>query len=185
MNTERWLEEALAQDVALRSKYVKGTLGVDSQYVNTYIVPYFLTFPNGYKHFQCKSIPEGPTGAHRLLSAQIARAKIEIPEEQWNTDISLAKSEYSVRKEAVPAYLLMRQKWVSRFQLQTPRLKDVERFIRRAGGEINERGPGDHKSVTLNGQPFHLNRAKRGDTIDLASAKALARAMGIKVHDLN
>jgi hypothetical protein len=185
MNSERWWEEALAQAVVLRSNYVKRTLEIDSHYVNSYMVPYFLTFPNGYRHFQCKRISGGVAGAHRLLSAQIARTEIDIPEETWNTDLSLAKSEYRIRKEAVPGYLLMRPESISRFQLQTPRLKDVVRYIRRQGGEVNENAPGDHKHATLNGQPFHLNYAKRDNTLDLASAKALARILGIKVRDLN
>jgi hypothetical protein len=33
-------------------------------------------------------------------------------------------------------------------------------------------------------QTIQINRAKHGDTIDLASAKALARALGIRVFDL-
>lgn len=79
----------------------------------------------------------------------------------------------------------MKQQSMSRFQLQTPRLKDVVRYIRRQGGEVNENAPGDHKRATLNGQPFHLNYAKSDNALDLASAKALARILGIKVRDLN
>ena len=72
---------------------------------------------------------------------------------------------------------------MSRFQLQTPRLKDVERYIRSVG-DIDEHAPGDHKRAKVNGQLVQLNRAKKGNTIDLASAKALARAMDIRVSDL-
>jgi len=185
MNSEKWLEEALAQAVVLKSAFVKKAHGIDSHYVKSYIVPYFLTFPEGYKHFQCKHISGGDAGAHRFLSAQIARTEIDIPEVAWNTDLSLAKNEYQERKEAVPGYLLMKQQSMSRFQLQTPRLKEVVRYIRRQGGEVNENAPGDHKRATLNGQPFHLNKAKRDNKLDLASAKDLARILGVKVRDLN
>lgn len=185
MNSPKWLEEALAQAVVLRSTYVRRTLGIDSHYVNSYLVPYFLTFPNGYRHFQCEDIPGGVAGAHRLLSAQIARAEIEIPKEAWNTDLSLAKSEYQGRKEDVPGYLLMQPESIGRFQLQTPRLKEVVRYIRHAGGEVNENAPGDHKRAMLNGKVFQLNYAKRDNTLDLASAKDLARILGVKVRDLN
>src|SRR5262249_34948799 len=64
-NTSQWMEEALAQAVVLRSRYVKGTLGIDARYVNSYIVPYFHTFPEGYKRFECLDIPGGVEGAHR------------------------------------------------------------------------------------------------------------------------
>jgi hypothetical protein len=183
--TDQWWEEALAQAVVLESKSVKRTLGIDAQYMKSHIVPYFRTFPEGYKRFECKGVSGGVDGAHRLLSAQIARAKIEISEEERNTDMSLAKREYSTRKDAVPGYLVFSPEAFSRFQLQTPRLKDVIRHIRRLGGEVDDHAPGDHKRAKLNGQRFQLNAAKRGDSIDLASAKDLAKVLGIKVGELN
>ena len=184
-NTDQWWEEALAQAVVLKSRFVKQTLGIDARYVKDYIVPYFRTFPEGYKQFECRNVPGGVDGAHRLLSAQIARAKIDISEQERNTDMSLAKSEYRTRKEAVPGYVVFRPEFVARFQLQTPRLKDVVRHIRRAGGEVDNDAPGDHRSARLNGRRFHLNRARRGDSIDLASAKDLAKALGVKLSELN
>jgi hypothetical protein len=99
--------------------------------------------------------------------------------------MSLAKSEYRTRKEAVPGYVVFRPEFVARFQLQTPRLKDVVRHIRRVGGEVDDRAPGDHKRVRLNGQSFHLNGDKRSDSIDLASAKEVAKALGVKLRELN
>ena len=184
MNTAEWWEEALAQAVVLKSTFVKRTFGIDTAYMKNYVVPYFRQFPEGYKRFECKSVPGGVAGAHRLLSAQIARTSIDIPESERNTDLSLAKGEYRNPRLAVPGYVVGRPEFLSRFQLQTPRFRDVERFIRRHG-TIDESAPGDHKRATLNGQRFHLNRAKRGNTLDLASAKELARALGVKMHDLN
>ena len=183
-NSSVWWEEALAQAVVLKSTFVKRTLGIDDHYVKSYIVPYFREFPEGYKRFECLGVYGGVKGAHRLLSAQIARAEIGVSEEEWNTDISLAKEEYRVRKEAVPAYVVSTPQFVGRFQLQTPRLKDVVRYIKQHG-EVDERAPGDHKRAKLNGRTFQLNAAKRGDAIDLATARDLARVIGIKVRDLN
>jgi hypothetical protein len=97
----------------------------------------------------------------------------------------LAKSEYRIRKEAVPGYLLMRPESISRFQLQTRVLKTWCDISGVKAEKVNENAPGDHKHATLNGQPFHLNYAKRDNTLDLASAKALARILCIKVRDLN
>jgi hypothetical protein len=51
------------------------------------------------------------------------------------------------------------------------------------GSIIGERQ--DHYKVEIAGQKIDINIAKTGKTIDLASAKALARAMGVKVFDLN
>lgn len=69
------------------------------------------------------------------------------------------------------------------FQVATPELRDVVRFVKQ-NGTIDEKAPGDHKRAVINGQIIHINRAKRDNTIDLASAKALARALGIRVSDL-
>jgi hypothetical protein len=62
-------------------------------------------------------------------------------------------------------------------------MRDVERYVRRCGS-LDEKAPGDHKRAIVNGQVVQLNRAKGDDSIDLASAKDLARALGIKVFEL-
>lgn len=182
-NTAEWWEEALAQAVVLESRLVKRTLGIDSKYIDKYVIPYFRTFPEGYRRFECSSVG-GPEAAHRILSAQIARTIISIREDERNTGLSIAKTEYSVDHRSVPGYLMFRPGVSSRFQLQTPRLKDIERFVRRIGGEIDDHAPGDHKRIRLRGQTTHLNKARRGNGTDLASVKALARLLGISVFDL-
>jgi hypothetical protein len=62
-------------------------------------------------------------------------------------------------------------------------MRDVERYVRRRCS-LDEKAPGDHKRAIVNGQVVQLNPAKGDDTIDLASAKDLARALGIKVSEL-
>jgi hypothetical protein len=184
VNTPECWEEALAQAVVLESRMVKQNAGINSKYMKEYVVPYFRTFPDGYRHFECLSVG-GPEAAHRLLSAQIARAKIDLPKHECNTGLSLAKNEYSSDHRSVPGYLMFRQtSWMSRFQLQTPRLRDVTRYIKRIGGEIDENAPGDHKRVRLRGQTTQLNKAGQSNVADLASMKSLARLMGITVFDL-
>jgi hypothetical protein len=183
-NGPEWWEEALAQAVVLRSTMVKRALAIDSSYLTRYVVPYFRTFPEGYRRFECKGVPGGLEGAHKTLSAQIARAQVTIPDEERNTAIALAKSEYGVKDDSVPGYLVLRPTFRARFQLQTPRLRDTLRHVERIG-RIVPGGKGDHYKVEVAGQKFDINIAKTGNTIDLASAKALARAMGIKVFDLN
>lgn len=182
--TEEWWEEALAQAVVIKSRMVKRALGIGAMEMKNYIVPYFRTFPEGYSRFECLNIPGGVAGAHRILSAQIARACITIPFEARNTAISLAKDENRTKDDSVPGYLVLGQAFRSRFQLQTPRLKDTLRHVERFG-RIVPGGKGDHYKVEIGGQKIDINIAKTGNTIDLASAKALARAMGIKVFDLN
>ena len=173
IHTPECWEEALAQAVVLESKMVKRALGVGSAFMYDNVVRYFDTFPMPYKNFRCPEVG-GPDNAHRLFSAQIARKQIVIPPQEWNTGIALAKTEYSTDSTAVPGYLLIRPTFLSRFQLQTPRMSDVEAFVKQHG-TIDEKAPGDHKRAKINGQTIQLNRAKRGNTIDLASAKALAR----------
>ena len=181
-NTSEWWEEALAQAVVLKSTMVMRKLGIDLKYMKAYVVPYFRTFPEGYKQFECKSVG-GEHLAHRILSAQIARAQVSIHERERNTGLSVAKDEYRASHKSVPGYFVFRPEFISRFQLQTPRLRDVERYIRSVG-KLDEHAPGDHKRAKVNGQVVQLNRAKHGDAIDLASAKALAGALGIRVFDL-
>ena len=183
-NTPEWWEEALAQAVVIGSKMVKRALGIDAKYIKAYIVPYFRTFPEGYKRFECASVPGRVAGAHAILSAQIARATVAIHNAERNTALSLAKDEYSTRDDSVPGYLVLRPAFRSRFQLQTPRMRDVERYVRQCGS-LDEKAPGDHKRAIVNGQAVHLNRAKGDDTVDLATAKALARALGITVFQLS
>lgn len=161
---------------------VKTALGVDSAYINRYIVPYFLTFPDGYKHFECKAVG-GPAQAHRILSAQIARTE-EKPEEP-TTDIALAKNEYAVPSDKVPGYLLVTPSFTWRFQLATPKLDDVIRYAKHNGFPVDNHAPGDHKRVTINGVKLQLNKSKRGNHVDLASAKAFARQIGVQLHNLN
>jgi hypothetical protein len=182
-NTDRWWEEALAQAVVTDSRMVKRALGINGAYMKRYMIPYFRTFPEGYKRFECESVTGGVKGAHQLLSAQIARAVVCVPDHERNTALALAKDEYGVKDDSVPGYLVLRPAFRSRFQLQTPRLKDVIRYAKRVS-QIDERAPGDHKRVTINGEHIQINRAKHGDTIDLASAKALAKAMGLSLYEL-
>ena len=104
-NTSIWWEEALAQAVVLKSTTVKRTLQINSKYMNAHLVPYFRTFPEGYKQFECKSVG-GDDVAHRIFSAQIARAQVSIPEREINTGVSLAKNEYRARNTSVPGYFV-------------------------------------------------------------------------------
>jgi hypothetical protein len=106
-NTSKWWEEALAQAVVLKSTMVKRMLGIDSKYMNAHVVPYFRTFPEGYRHFECESV-SGSSVAHRILSAQIARAQVSIHERDYNTGLSLSKDEYRTRDKSVPGYLVLR-----------------------------------------------------------------------------
>ena len=182
--TPEWWEEALAQAVVIKSRMVKRALGIGAAEMKTYIVPYFRTFPEGYNRFECLNVPGGVAGAHRILSAQIARACITIPVGERTTAISLAKDENRTKDDSVPGYLVLRPAFRSRFQLQTPRLRDTLRHVERFG-RVVPGGKGDHYKVEIGGQKIDINIAKTGNTIDLASAKALARAMGIKVFDLN
>ncbi len=68
--------------------------------------------------------------------------------------------------------------------LGTPSLKDVIRYLKRQGLRVDEHARGDHKRVVTNGQSLQLNRAKRGNEIDIASLKALARHERISIFDL-
>lgn len=178
--TEVWWEEALAQAVVRKSTMVKRALKIDKKYLDRYVVPYFRCFPEGYKRFECLSVG-GPKRAHQILSAQIARTEIEpcYP----NTNLALAKDEYRISPKTVPGFIVMTPSFRHQFQVATPELRDVVRFVKQ-NGTIDEKAPGDHKRAVINGQIIHINRAKRDNTIDLASAKALARALGIRVSDL-
>jgi hypothetical protein len=182
-HTDQWWEEALAQAAVLESQMVKRTLGISAKYMKDYVVPYFRTFPEGYKRFECNNVAGGVSGAHRLLSTQVARNIENPPVEERNTDLALAKLEYGTASRAVPGYLILRSGLYSRFQLQTPRLADTLRFVE-GKGEFLGRGKGDHTTVRVNGHVLDINRAKRGNTIDLPSAKALAKALEIKVFAL-
>jgi hypothetical protein len=158
-NGPEWWEEALAQAVVLRSTMVKRALAIDSSYLNRYVVPYFRTFPEGYKRFECKGVSGGLEGAHETLSAQIARAQVAIPLEERNTAIALAKSEYRVKDDSVPGYLILRSTFRSRFQLQTPRLRETLRHIERIG-RIVPGGKGDHYKIEIAGQSATSTKRK-------------------------
>src|SRR5262249_51598668 len=162
-NTAEWWEEALAQAVVLKSTMVKKALKVDARYMKAYIVPYFRTFPEGYKRFECTSVPGGVAGAHAILSAQIARAKVAIPIAERNTALALAKDEYDTRKDAVPGYFVLRPAFAGRFQLQTPRLRETLHHVGRIG-QILPGGKGDHYKVEVGGHKFDINVSKRGNT---------------------
>src|SRR5438876_12459417 len=68
--------------------------------------------------------------------------------------------------------------------LGTPSLKDVIRYLKRQGLRVDEHARGYHKRVVTNGQSLQLNRAKRGNEIEIASLNALARHERISIFDL-
>jgi len=176
-----WWEEALAQAVVLKSTMVKRILGLDSEYMKRYVIPYFKAFPEGYKRFDCEAVG-GPPKAHRILSAQVARTQLHpVP----TTDIAIAKLEYAVHPSRVPGYLLVRPALAEQFQLATPRLNEVIRYARRLGYDVDEKAPGDHKRITTNtGEKIQLNCGKHGSEVDLASIKAFAHHERKPVREL-
>ena len=87
----------------------------------------------------------------RLSSARGIERQVVIASDGTSRDASYPKA-----PRKLPAVLCeisriwivsLRRSRPSRFELQTPRLKNVVRYIQRQGGEFDDRAPGDPTSV--------------------------------------
>lgn len=178
-NSKDWLEEALAQSVVLNSSLVKNKIPAFGAALRPVVAAEFKTFGDGYRDFDCSSFG-GPTEAHKLLAAQVVTAQTK-PTYKLTT-LASHKSEFSARHLDVPAYLVFKHSFISRFQLSMPKEREWRRFARTEGFTLVGPGPGDHEKWEKNGAKVQINY-KRGEC-DMASMKAVNKLLDKSLHDL-
>lgn len=179
-STEKWLEEALAQAVVLKSRYLGSKLGRPIGGMRRILEKEFATFGPGYKDHECPTFG-GVERAHLVLGAQVASAK-QIPGFDV-TEFATPKKEYQTPMKEVPGLLVIRPAFVSRFQLARPKKRKWARYARENGFVFEKgKGPGDHQIWRKNKQKVHINYI--GDEIDLASVQAVARVLGRSTREV-
>jgi hypothetical protein len=177
--TDRWLEEALAQAVVLESRRVSNKAGFDRETIKKILIPEFKKFPAGYGQFECESWG-GPANAHRLFGSQIVTAQ-EHPG-FIVTDLAVPKVEYQADVKVVPGYIAVNKRVFGQFQLATPKDRAFERWLRSERYPVDERAPGDHKTIYIGKQKVQLNY--NNGHVDWASLKAVAKVIGVGPRDL-
>ena len=179
--TTQWLEEALAQAVVLNSTLLSSRTGFSKKRSQKILIPIFRTFGPGYRDFECKTF-RGPQVAHTILGAQIARAQINVEHGAEATPIATPLKEYSSSSFEPPGFLAWNPHFASRFQLATPKGHQFKRFAKSVGICFHGPGPGDHEVWEMSGKKVQINYV-RGH-MDIASAKAVAKLLGVGVGQL-
>ena len=180
-NPSQWWEEALAQAVVLSSRLVARRSGIPLKKLRKFLLPEFrIHFGDGYRHFECKSVG-GVQEAHRILSAQVAR--VQQAHDPRSTDLALIKDNYALDDGRVPGYFCFSANDFMRFQLAPVKTRKFEPYVTHKGGTFSP-GPGDHRILEMDGKRIHINAARNRDEIDLASLKAVAKAMGTTAYRL-
>ena len=167
-----WLEEALAQAVVLESTLVSNRLRLPKRAYRAFMEAEFDRFGAGYRAFRCQSLG-GVQAGHQLLAAQIMSASTAPTREV--TDLYTPKCEYRISANRTPGYIVWIPWYASRFQLAMPKRTKAYAYLRANGFMQVKGGPGDHERWQQGKQTVQVNF--RGNEIDMASAKAIARAL--------
>ncbi len=180
--TDDWLEEALAQAVLLNSTLLQRMLGLRHWDVCKLLIPFLKIFPAGYENYEGKP-HQSISAAHEYFAAQIIHT--EINHSKSVTAMVTPLREYVEDKESVPGYLVL-GKVASplRFQLDAPRMDEVEEYCRSSVPDGDRLESGDRRIVIDNNERIEMNFDKVRKEIDFASIKALAHHRGMRVHEL-
>jgi hypothetical protein len=179
-NSEKWLEEALAQAVVIRSRHLGNKVLRPLREMKPILEKEFATFGPGYRDYDCPTFG-GVERAHRVLGAQLASGRVYPGFEV--TEFATPKKEYQAPMKEVPGFLVICPSFVSRFQLARPKKRKWTKYAKRNGFVFQKgKGPGDHEEWKRGAQKVQINPV--GDEIDLASVKAVARILGRSTRDV-
>lgn len=173
-NKANWLEEALAQSVALSSLSKRKPAGMRRVLAKEY-----LTFGAGYRDFECKGFG-GVAKAHRILAAQVISGQTE---PGWlSTTFASPRSVNSEQPGSVPTYLLFRPDVVSRFQKSGPRIPydQVVTWLERKGFQLDRYSKQSHPVYRHANTHFSVILEKTTDgVLGYNGLEQLARAFGV------
>ncbi|MDB4619121.1 hypothetical protein OAH15_00370 [bacterium] len=178
-NTEKWLEEALAQSVVLHSKILQDRSTYRKYDTLRILEREFKNFGPGYRDYDC-TWTGGPELAHQRLGTQISMGKDVNIRNEWVTNIFIPKSQYSSERAKCPGYFAFTKGFISQFQLPMPNRKRWKRFAKEKGFEETSDWVGDHQVWKYGDQRVHINY-KKGE-MDFASIKAVSKIMGLPVR---
>lgn len=177
--SDEWLEEALAQAVVLESTLVSNRLRLPKKGYRAFMEAEFDRFGPGYRAFRCESLG-GPQAGHQVLAAQIMSASTARSREV--TNLYTPKCEYRISANRTPGYIVWISSYAGRFQLAMPKRNRAYPYLKANGFTHAGPGPGDHERWQYGRQTIHVNF--RGNEIDLASVKDIARVLGKNVRQV-
>jgi hypothetical protein len=101
-----------------------------------------------------------------------------------STGLALIKDNYSKDDARVPGYFCFSAADFLCFQLAPVKTRDYDRYETRRGGTFSS-GPGDHRTLDLEGDRIHVNAGRNKDEVDHASLKATAKHFGKSAFQLS
>ena len=114
MNSEDWLEEALAENAVTKSKLVSVRTNIKSSLLKEIYERDLQDMPPGYKDYKCLKFG-GPEKAHRLFASQIIESMIS--PSITITDLFSVKNEFIAIDKKVPTYLVSGFKNITRIKM--------------------------------------------------------------------
>lgn len=114
MNSENWLEEALAENAVTKSKLVSVRTNIKSSLLREIYERDLQDMPPGYKDYKCLKFG-GPEKAHRLFASQIIESMIS--PSITITDLFSVKNEFIAIDKKVPTYLVSGFKNIKRIKM--------------------------------------------------------------------
>jgi len=176
------IEEALAQNVVLRSRLISRRTVLPRSTWEPGVVRLFKSFAEPYSLFDCSDW-NGPENAHALLAGRVAEG---VPNAKPHPGIVVPKLEYQANDREVPGYVLAHPALISRFQLQTPKRHLTDAFLRRLPARQDGHGVGDHQVWILQnwGEAKVTVNYTHNNELDLVSMKRLATVLSMTVFEL-